>query len=92
MSYVPPTHPYELSTLASDLVLLSRYLLKPQGRLVFFLPTVTDEYAEVDIPQVDGMKLVSNSLENFGAWGRRVRRLLLGTIIIPLIGCSSLRW
>ncbi|KAF8513155.1 tRNA guanosine-2'-O-methyltransferase [Hysterangium stoloniferum] len=72
LSYVPPTHPYELSTLAADLVLLSRYLLKPGGRLVFFLPTVTDEYAEVDIPQLEGMAVISNSLENFGAWGRRL--------------------
>jgi tRNA (guanine10-N2)-methyltransferase len=70
---VPPTHPYELSMLAWDLVLLSRYLLKPNGRLVFFLPTVTDEYAEVDIPQMEGMHVIANSLENFGAWGRRVR-------------------
>ncbi|KAF8348221.1 tRNA guanosine-2'-O-methyltransferase [Amanita rubescens] len=38
--YIPPTKPYELSTLVADLVILARYLLKPNGRLVFFLPTV----------------------------------------------------
>jgi hypothetical protein len=47
-------------------------LLKPGGRLVFFVPTVNDEYAEVDIPLVDGMSLISNSLQDFGSWGRRV--------------------
>jgi hypothetical protein len=47
--YIPPTKPYELSSLAVDLVLLARYLLKPSGRLVFFLPTVTEEYAELDV-------------------------------------------
>jgi len=37
--------------------------LKPGGRLVFFLPVVNDEYEEVDIPVVEGMKLVANSIE-----------------------------
>ncbi|KAJ7045462.1 S-adenosyl-L-methionine-dependent methyltransferase [Mycena alexandri] len=72
--YVPPTKPYELSLLAADLVLLARYLLKPEGRLVFFLPTVNEQYEEVDIQAMlcDGMVLVANSLQDFGSWGRRL--------------------
>ncbi|KAF8972985.1 tRNA guanosine-2'-O-methyltransferase [Flammula alnicola] len=72
--YIPPTKPYELSHLAADLVLLARYLLKPGGRLVFFLPTVTDEYEEVDIYTMlcDGMEVIANSLQDFGSWGRRL--------------------
>ncbi|KAK0485728.1 tRNA guanosine-2'-O-methyltransferase [Armillaria novae-zelandiae] len=72
--YIPPTRPYELSRLAVDLVLLSRYLLKPGGRLVFFLPTVTDEYEEVDIYSMlcPGMEVIANSLQDFGSWGRRL--------------------
>ncbi|KII92532.1 hypothetical protein PLICRDRAFT_155122 [Plicaturopsis crispa FD-325 SS-3] len=72
--YIPPTKPYELSHLATDLVLLARYLLKPGGRLVFFLPTVTEEYTEVDVRAMlcEGMDIVANSLQDFGAWGRRV--------------------
>lgn len=72
--YIPPTRPYELSELARDLVLLARYMLKPRGRLVFFLPTVTEEYKEVDVEAMlcDGMELVANSLQDFGSWGRRV--------------------
>jgi tRNA (guanine10-N2)-methyltransferase len=72
--YVPPTKPYELSALAADLVVLARYLLKPGGRLVFFLPTVIDEYKELDLDSVlcDGMQVIANSLQDFGAWGRRV--------------------
>jgi tRNA (guanine10-N2)-methyltransferase len=48
--------------------------LKPGGRLVFFVPTVTDEYEEIDIHQMlcDGMVVIANSLQNFGSWGRRV--------------------
>jgi len=72
--YVPPTKPYELSHLAVDLVILARYLLKPGGRLVFFLPTVNEQYEEVDIQSMlcDGMVLVANSLQDFGSWGRRL--------------------
>ncbi|KAJ2916803.1 hypothetical protein MD484_g3602, partial [Candolleomyces efflorescens] len=72
--YIPPTKPYELSHLVSDLVLFARYLLKPGGRLVFFLPTVTDEYEEVDIYTMlcDGMEVIANSLQDFGSWGRRL--------------------
>ena len=72
--YVPPTKPYELSVLVADLVLLGRYLLKPNGRLVFFLPTVTDDYHEIDINTMlcDGMEVIANSLQDFGSWGRRV--------------------
>ncbi|KAH8107747.1 tRNA guanosine-2'-O-methyltransferase, partial [Cristinia sonorae] len=72
--YIPPTKPYELSALATDLILLSRYLLKPNGRLVFFLPTVTDEYEEVDVQTMlcEGMEVIANSLQDFGSWGRRL--------------------
>ncbi|KAI0821690.1 tRNA guanosine-2'-O-methyltransferase [Trametes gibbosa] len=72
--YIPPTRPYELSELARDLVLLARYMLKPRGRLVFFLPTVTEEYKEVDVEAMlcEGMELVANSLQDFGSWGRRL--------------------
>ncbi|RDX42082.1 tRNA guanosine-2'-O-methyltransferase [Lentinus brumalis] len=72
--YIPPTKPYELSELARDLILLARYMLKPRGRLVFFLPTVTEEYEEIDVQTMlcEGMEIVANSLQNFGSWGRRL--------------------
>ncbi|KAG6902748.1 hypothetical protein C0995_011896 [Termitomyces sp. Mi166 len=72
--YFPPTKPYELSHLAVDLVLLARHLLKPGGRLVFFLPTVTDEYEELDVQSMlcEGMEIIANSLQDFGSWGRRL--------------------
>lgn len=72
--YVPPTKPYELSDLVRDLVRLARHLLKPNGRLVFFLPTVTDEYEAVDVDEAlcNGMEVVANSVQDFGNWGRRL--------------------
>ena len=74
MQYIPPTQPYELSSLISDLVRYARFMLKPGGRLVFFLPTVTDEYTEVDVYTMlcDGMEVIANSVQDFGSWGRRV--------------------
>lgn len=75
LEFVPPTRPYELSELVADLVQFARHLLRPQGRLVFFLPTVTDEYTEVDVYALlcPGMEVIANSVQDFGSWGRRVR-------------------
>ncbi|KAF9227411.1 tRNA guanosine-2'-O-methyltransferase [Gyrodon lividus] len=72
--FIPSTKPYELSILIADLILLSRYLLKPRGLLVFFLPTVTEIYEEVDVQTAlcEGMELVANSVQGFGSWGRRL--------------------
>ncbi|KAF8627791.1 hypothetical protein AX15_004218 [Amanita polypyramis BW_CC] len=72
--YIPPTKPYELSILVADLAIFARYMLKPNGRLVFFLPTVIDDYEEIDINGMlcDGMEVIANSLQDFGSWGRRL--------------------
>ncbi|KAH7888729.1 tRNA guanosine-2'-O-methyltransferase [Phlebopus sp. FC_14] len=72
--YIPPTKPYELSMLISDLILFARYILKARGLLVFFLPTVTEMYEEIDVMEAlcEGMELVANSVQEFGSWGRRL--------------------
>lgn len=72
-TYIPPMRPYEMSDLTMDLIEFARYMLKPGGRLVFFLPTVTEDYSELDVPECDGMKMVGNSIQDFGKWARRVR-------------------
>ncbi|WRT63816.1 uncharacterized protein IL334_000741 [Kwoniella shivajii] len=73
--YLPPSRPYELANLTLDLVQLARWLLVPGGRLVFFLPTVNEDYQEVDVPVVEGMKelkIGQGSIQDFGKWGRRL--------------------
>lgn len=73
--YIPPSRPYELANLTLDLILLARWILVPKGRLVFFLPTVNEDYDEIDIPKVEGMrelKIGDGSVQDFGKWGRRV--------------------
>lgn len=73
--YLPPSKAYELVDLAQDLVHLARYMLVPGGRLVFFLPTISDEFEHVDVPVVEGMrevKYADGSVQDFGRWGRRL--------------------
>ena len=74
--YVPPTKPYHLSELITDLLAYASALLLPGGRLVFWLPTMNEDHAETAIPQHDHFDLVAHSVQNFGRWSRRVRILL----------------
>ena len=55
---------------------------------MFFLPTVTEEYQEVDIPICAGMEVVANSVQNFGKWARRVRLFLISPLT-PLQAMSN---
>lgn len=63
--------------LTLDLIYLARYLLVPKGRLVFMLPTMTEDWdGDVDLPPVEGMrelKIDGGSVQDFHGWGRRVR-------------------
>ena len=66
-------------------------MLVPGGRLVFFLPTITEEYDAIDIPIVDGMKELKweeGSVQEFGPWGRRVscERVATGRLICKADG------
>ncbi|SCV70748.1 BQ2448_3510 [Microbotryum intermedium] len=70
--YVPPSVPWEMTQVIQTLVTYSLHLLKPGGRLVFFLPTNNEEYQDVDVPSVPGLKLISNSSQSFGKWARRL--------------------
>ena len=76
--YLPPSRPYELTHLTLDLIRLARYLLVPHGRLVFFLPTTSEEYKTIKLPEVEGMIEIRKGgvpVQDFGSWGRRVRKV-----------------
>ncbi|KAI8371990.1 S-adenosyl-L-methionine-dependent methyltransferase [Choanephora cucurbitarum] len=70
--YYPPTKPYEMSEVLQDLLDFAAQNLTLGGRLVYWLPTVVDEYSNEDVPQHPCMILVSNSEQNFGQWSRRL--------------------
>ncbi|GAA5877044.1 hypothetical protein JCM3774_006885, partial [Rhodotorula dairenensis] len=70
--YVPPSVGWPMEEVISTLITYALYLLRPGGRLVFFLPTDSAVYDDVDIPVVPGLKTVSNSPQQFGKWARRL--------------------
>ncbi|KAJ2649060.1 hypothetical protein IWW40_003471 [Coemansia sp. RSA 1250] len=70
--YYPPTIPYEMSDLVSDLLEFAAEKLVVGGRLVYWLPTVADEYDPKDIPEHPALKLVANSEQPFRSWSRRL--------------------
>lgn len=78
--YLPPKKPYELSDLADDLLDYAAETLVDDGRLVFWLPTVNEDYSPVDLPRRNDMQLLANSTQNFGRWSRR----LLTYVKLPL--------
>ncbi|KAJ2161171.1 hypothetical protein GGF46_001683 [Coemansia sp. RSA 552] len=70
--YYPPTIPYEMSDVISDLLEFAAEKLVVGGRLVYWLPTVADEYDPKDIPAHPVLRLVANSEQPFGGWSRRL--------------------
>lgn len=82
-NYIPVSRPYEMTDLVHDLVEFSRYMLVKGGRLVFFLPTVTEDWDEIDLPVVEGMreiKFCDGAAQDFGKWSRRVSGLSLDSL------------
>ncbi|TKA57830.1 hypothetical protein B0A53_00979 [Rhodotorula sp. CCFEE 5036] len=70
--YVPPSVGWPMEEVISTLITYALYLLRPGGRLVFFLPTDSAVYEDVDIPVVPGLRTISNSPQQFGKWARRL--------------------
>ncbi|KAF9896212.1 hypothetical protein BX616_007909, partial [Lobosporangium transversale] len=70
--YVPPTKPYEMTEVVADLLMFAVKNLVRGGRLVYWLPTVTEDYAIDDLPTHPCMELISNSEQAFGQWSRRL--------------------
>ncbi|KAK9710397.1 hypothetical protein K7432_008433 [Basidiobolus ranarum] len=70
--YYPPTVPYEMSEVLQDLLEFAARFLNPGGRLVYWLPTVAEEYSISDVPQHPCMELIANSEQPFGTWSRRL--------------------
>ncbi|KAG0257745.1 hypothetical protein BG011_003771 [Mortierella polycephala] len=70
--YVPPTKPYEMSEVVADLLMFAVKNLVRGGRLVYWLPTVTEDYAIDDLPTHPCMELVANCEQAFGQWSRRL--------------------
>jgi tRNA (guanine10-N2)-methyltransferase len=61
----PETVPYEMTEVIVDLLHFAADHLVPGGRLVYWLPTVVDEYQIQDIPRHPRMKLI---VEDLSQW------------------------
>ncbi|UZJ57189.1 hypothetical protein CBS101457_006509 [Exobasidium rhododendri] len=82
--YLPPMKPYALNDLLIDLMNFSAKLLKAKGRLVFWMPTMIECEEDTDgatggssmqalqLELTQDFVLLSHSLQDFGAWGRRL--------------------
>ncbi|KAI9017523.1 S-adenosyl-L-methionine-dependent methyltransferase [Gaertneriomyces semiglobifer] len=68
----PQTVPYEMEQIMIDLVDFAARYLTVGGRLVYWLPTLPDEYTPEDLPLHPSMRLVADSEQNFGRWSRRL--------------------
>lgn len=64
--------PYQLTDIINDLISFSAEYLNLGGRLVFWLPTVTDLYQDQDIPTHPCLLPIANSEQRFGTWSRRL--------------------
>jgi len=68
----PLTVPYEMEQVLIDLIEFASKYLVVGGRLVYWLPTNSEEYNKNDIPQHPSLKLIANSEQSFGKWSRRL--------------------
>ncbi len=64
--------PYELDEVINDLIAFAAVHLVPGGRLVYWLPTLTEEYSITDMPQHPRLRLVENCEQVFYNWSRRL--------------------
>ncbi|KAL7010029.1 hypothetical protein EMMF5_000048 [Cystobasidiomycetes sp. EMM_F5] len=70
--FVPPSRTWEMSEVLVELLKQALLLLRPGGRLVYWLPTITAIYKDSDVPQLQGLRLIANSEQKFGKWSRRL--------------------
>lgn len=72
--YKPPTRAYHLADLLVDLLAQAARLLTDHGRLVFFVPSVTDPNADdkipTPVPTHPELDIVTVNTQDFGYWGR----------------------
>ena len=61
-----------MSEVVADLLMFAVKNLVRGGRLVYWLPTVTEDYTIDDLPTHPCMELVANCEQAFGQWSRRL--------------------
>ncbi|CAI7630807.1 unnamed protein product [Penicillium bialowiezense] len=81
--FIPPKKPYGFEALQNDVLNFAVRSLVPNGRLSMWMPTSNDEKVEFPVPMHENLEVVSNSVQDFGNWARRLityRRLPEGEL------------
>ncbi|EPX71064.1 tRNA (guanine-N2-)-methyltransferase catalytic subunit Trm11 [Schizosaccharomyces octosporus yFS286] len=71
-SHYPKLEQYQISDMVFDLICFAAKHLADYGRLVLWLPTITEEYSVEDIPRHPCLSLIYNSVQPFTHWSRRL--------------------
>jgi tRNA (guanine10-N2)-methyltransferase len=66
----------DLIEFAATFLVVGYKYCNQSGRLVFWLPTLNEQYQPNDIPAHPSFKLVANSQQDFGKWSRRYFSLI----------------
>ncbi|KAK9460189.1 S-adenosyl-L-methionine-dependent methyltransferase [Lipomyces oligophaga] len=72
LDYIPPKKPYRFDALLDDLMDFSALHLADEGRLCCWMPTSNEDYEDRDIPYHADMILISNCVQEFNKWSRRL--------------------
>ncbi|WBW71966.1 tRNA (guanine-N2-)-methyltransferase catalytic subunit Trm11 [Schizosaccharomyces osmophilus] len=70
--HYPKLEQYQISDMVFDLICFAVKHLVDDGRLVLWLPTITEEYSIEDIPRHPCLSLICNSVQPFTHWSRRL--------------------
>lgn len=70
--YIPPKRPYSFEALLADILEFAAQALVVEGRLSFWMPVANDEDVELGIPMHTALELVSNCVQPFNRWSRRL--------------------
>lgn len=63
--YVPPKRPYGFLAMLDDIMQFAADHLVPGGRLCFWMPTVNEDFSQLDIPSHPQLQLVSVCVQEF---------------------------
>ncbi|CAB38506.2 tRNA (guanine-N2-)-methyltransferase catalytic subunit Trm11 [Schizosaccharomyces pombe] len=71
-NHYPKLEQYQISDMVYDIICFASDRLVDGGRLVLWLPTITEEYGIDDIPSHPYLSLIYNSIQPFTHWSRRL--------------------
>ncbi|KAI9673810.1 MAG: hypothetical protein M1829_003928 [Trizodia sp. TS-e1964] len=70
--YIPPKRPYSFLSMLEDILEFAHTALKVNARLSLWMPTANDDQVVLKIPNHPSLELVSNCVQPFNKWSRRL--------------------